>query len=98
MEVMTVVEEKVSLSRMGEFERAYASIKDQVKPPGWKRSMLLRDNGEEGLYRISTLLESREALDEMRRNSRVPVAVALFRDVGVEPSVRVFEIPLMVER
>ncbi len=98
MEVMTVVEGRVSRSRIGEFEEAYATIKEQAKPPGWKRSMLLRDTGEQGLYRISTLWESREALDKMRKNSRVPVALALFRDVGVEPNVRVFEIPVIVER
>ncbi len=85
-------------SRMAEFESAYARIKDQAKPAGWKRSMLLRDAGEKGLYRISTLWESREALDEMRRNTRVPVAVALFRNMGVEPDVRLFDIPLVIEK
>ena len=98
MEVISVVEGKVAGSRIREFEAAYASVKDQPKPPGWKRSMLLRDTKEEGLYRVSTLWETREALDEMRKNTGVPVALALFRKVGVEPNLRIFEIPITIER
>ncbi len=98
MQVMTVVEGRVPILRAGDFEAAYASVKDQVKPPGWKRSMLLRDTKEEGLYRVSTLWETREALDEMRKSTSVPVAIALFRNVGVEPNLRIFEIPLTIER
>jgi heme-degrading monooxygenase HmoA len=98
MQVMTVVEGKVPASRVHEFETAYASIKGEQKPPGWKRSMLLRDTKEQGLYRISTLWETREALDAMRKSTSVPVAIALFRNVGVEPDVRIFEIPITIER
>ncbi len=98
MEVITVVEGKVPSSRVREFEAAYASVKDQPKPPGWKRSMLLRDTTEQGSYRVSTTWETREALDEMRKSTSVPVAIALFRKVGVEPNLRIFEIPVTIER
>ena len=81
-----------------EFEAAYASVKDQPKPPGWKRSMLLRDTKEEGMYRVSTLWENRQALEEMRKSTSVPVAIALFRKVGVEPNMRIFEISVAIER
>ena len=98
MEVITVVEGKVPSSRVLEFEAAYASVRDQPKPPGWKKSMLLRDTKEEGLYRVSTLWENRQALEEMWKSTSVPVAIALFRKVGVEPNLRVFEIPVTIER
>jgi heme-degrading monooxygenase HmoA len=98
MQVMTVVEGRVPILRVRDFEAAYASVKDQAKPPGWKRSMLLRDTKEEGLYRVSTLWETREALDEMRKSTSMPVAIALFRNLGVEPNLRIFEIPLTIER
>ncbi|SRR5713101_3552097 len=98
MEVMTVVEGKVPGSRILEFEEAYSFVRDQPKPQGWKRSMLLRDTKEEGLYRISTLWENRQALEEMRKGPGVPVAIALYRKVGVEPNLRIFEIPVTIER
>ncbi len=85
-------------SRIQEFESAYAPVKDLPKPPGMKRSMLLRDTEEQGLYRVSTLWEDRQALEEMRKSTGVPGAIALFRRVGVEPNLRVFEIPVTIER
>ncbi len=97
MEVMTVVEGKVPESKRKEFESTYASARDQPKPPGWMMSMLLRDVNEEGLYRISTRWETREALEKMRVGTKVPVALALFRNVGVEPNLRVFEIPITIQ-
>ena len=97
MQVMTVVEGKVPKMKTREFLAMYESVRDQAKPPGWKRSMLLRDTSEEGSYRISTLWDSREALEQMRRNTSVPFAVQIFRTHGAEPSVRVFEVPYAFE-
>ncbi len=72
MQVMTVVEGKIHKTRAQDFLSMYASVRDQVKPPGWKRSMLLQDTGDKDLFRISTLWESREALEQMRKNSKAP--------------------------
>src|SRR5207249_9227354 len=72
LQVMTVVEGKISKARTSDFLSMYASVGAQAKPPGWKRSMLLRDPDEEGLYRISTLWDSREALEQMRKNTKAP--------------------------
>jgi len=97
MQVMTVVEGRIPKPKMREFQAMYASVRDQAKPPGWKRSMLLHDPENEGLYRISTLWESREALEEMRRSTKVPFAVQIFRTHGAEPNVRIFEVPYAFE-
>src|SRR5436309_15081312 len=97
MQVMTVVERKISKTRTSEILAMYTDVKDQPKPAGWKRSMLLHDTSEGGLYRISTLWESREALEQMRKNSRVPFAVQIFRTHSSEPNVRIFEVPLAFE-
>jgi heme-degrading monooxygenase HmoA len=97
MQAMTVVEGKIPKTRTQDFLSMYASAKDQVKPPGWKRSMLLQDTDKKDLFRISTLWESREALEQMRKNSKVPLAVQIFRIHGAEPSVRIFEVPYAFE-
>jgi heme-degrading monooxygenase HmoA len=73
MQVITVVEGKILKTRTQDLLSMYASLGGQVKPPGWKRSKLLHDTDEEGLSRISTLWESREALEEMRKNSKSAV-------------------------
>src|SRR5207247_9071445 len=92
MQVMTVVEGKIPKTKTHEFLAMYASVRDLAKPPGWKRSMLLRDTKEEGLYRISTLWDSREALEQMRKNTPVPFAVQLFRTHGADTNVRIFDL------
>ena len=97
MQVMTVVEGKISKTRTEDFLSMYASVGAQAKPPGWKRSMLLHDPDEEGLYRISTLWDSLEALEQMRKNTKVPFAIQIFRTHGAEPNVRIFEVPLAFE-
>ncbi len=97
MQVITVVEGKIPKTRTLDFLSMYASVKEQVKPPGWKRSMLLQDTEERDLFRISTLWESREALEQMRKNSKVPFAVQIFRTHGAEPSTRIFEVPYAFE-
>lgn len=97
MQVMTVVEGKIPKTKNHEFLAMYSLVGNQTKPPGWKRSMFLHDPDEEGLYRISTLWESREALEEMRKNTKVPFAVHIFRTHGSEPNVRIFEVSLAFE-
>ena len=97
MQVMTVVEGKIPKARNQEFLSLYASVRDQAKPPGWKRSMLLQDTDNKDLFRISTLWESSEALEQMRKDSRVPFAVQIFRTHGAEPNVRIFEVPYAFE-
>jgi heme-degrading monooxygenase HmoA len=63
-------------------------------PPGWKASYLLRDSEDSEVCRLSTLWESREALEQYRGTTKVPAALALFRSVGVEPHLRIFEVPV----
>jgi heme-degrading monooxygenase HmoA len=96
MQVMTVFEGKIPKARTEDFLSMDVSG-GQVKPPGWKRSMLLHDTDEEDLFRISTLWESREALEQMRKKSKVPFAVQILRSHGAEPSVRISEAPLAFE-
>jgi quinol monooxygenase YgiN len=97
MEVMTVVEGKLPKSKMRELELSYSALRDQPKPRGLMMSMLLRDASEEGLYRISTLWQDRQSLDEMRKVNKVPAAVALFKSQGVEPTVRIFDVAISIK-
>src|SRR5437867_12773501 len=92
MQVMTVVEGKIPKAKTHEFLAMYASVRDQAKPPGWERSMLVRDTNEEGLYRISTLWDSREVLEQMRKNAPGPFADQIYRSHGAEPRLRILEL------
>ena len=95
MNVMTIVEGKVSSIKSDEFEESYKSLKNNSFPPGLLESFLLKDSNSD-VYRIATIWESLEVLENFRKSmgehNKVPTAVALFNKVGVEPDFKVFEI------
>jgi heme-degrading monooxygenase HmoA len=51
---------------------------------------LVRGEGNE--WRIVTLWQSREQLDEYRREVETPAAIKIFRQVGAEPAVVAYEV------
>ena len=97
MQVVTFIEGKIPKARTQNFLSMCASVRNQVKPPGWKRSILLQDKDDKEVFWISTLWESGEALEQMRKNSDVPFAFQILRMHGAEPSVRIFEVPYAFE-
>lgn len=92
MEVITIVEGKVPISKAREFEMAYASLKQGPFPPGWLRSSLLRNGDNPEIYRIETVWESREALEKYRSSTQIPKAIELFQKVKASPRVEIYDI------
>lgn len=92
MEVITIVEGRVPISKAREFETAYASLKQDVLPPGLIRSSLLRNSDNPEIYRIETVWESREALEKMRSSTQTPKAIELFQKVKASPRVEIYDI------
>ena len=89
MEVITFVKGNIPPSKREEFELSYEVLKKNKKPDGLIASYLLEDNKEEGLYLIETVWASQEALDKMRSEGK-PAAIELFNKVGVEPTLKVY--------
>ena len=54
-----------------------------------RQSFLVQDIADPTLWRIITLWESREALEEMRKQG-TPGGVLMFRSVGTEPELTIF--------
>ncbi len=96
MQVMTVAEGRVPASRSKEFENAYMSLRKGRLPEGLVESSLLRDENNPEIYRIATVWESREILEKNRKiweeKNQLPAAVLLFKKVGAEPELRIFDI------
>lgn len=91
MEVITLVKGKVHSSKIEEFEEGYQSLKKQPKPQGFIASYLLQDTGDKEVYFIETVWESAEALERMRKEE-TPAAPALFKKVGTEPSLKIYNV------
>jgi heme-degrading monooxygenase HmoA len=91
--ILTVVSATVDPSREAELLAGFRSLLTAPVPDGLMRTELLRS--PTGAWRIQTLWRDRDALDEMRASTEAPAAPRLFRSVGADPSLEIFEV--MVE-
>lgn len=95
--ILTVLEARVPAERADTLRSEYAKLAQGTRPPGFVRSQLIRDAQDPAAWRIETLWESREALEAMRQRG-TPAGLLLFRAIGVEPTVGVFEVVATVDR
>lgn len=92
MQVISIVEGKVPTLKVKSLETSFVSLRQRPKPPGWLRSSLLKNNKKPTMYRIETVWEDMESFENMVCNTPRPTASELFENVGVKPSVEIFEL------
>jgi len=92
--VVTIVEAEVPPEQEGALSAAWRETTGGPIPAGLVRTFLLRSGGT---WRIATVWESQEALAAMRASNDTPAAVAMFRSVGAEPSVTIWDVEDHVE-
>lgn len=88
--VLTLVSASVT---EGDHERLISGFRELLKggfPDGLLRTELLQ--GPEDRWRIQTLWRDRAALEAMRAGPEPPAAPALFRSLGSEPSLEIWEV------
>ncbi len=88
--VMTILEAHIDPGQWARFEEAY---REEVKnlDSRIRQTFLLHGIGDPSLWRLATIWRSREALEEMRKEG-TPRGVVMFREVGAEPTLTVFDI------
>ena len=91
--ILTVVSATVDTNREAELVAGFRSLLVDSVPDGLLHTQLLK--GANGGWQIQTLWRDRAALEKMRAASEPPAAPRLFRSVGAEPMLQIFE--LMVE-
>lgn len=92
--VLTVVSARVDSAQEGRLTAAYQSVLDADVPDGLLASALLRGDGNQ--WQIATLWRDRAALDAMRARMRadpgLSAAPGVFRAVGAEPVLAIFDV------
>ena len=88
--VLTVVAATVEEDAHDHVVRGFRELLTGSMPDGLIRTELLR--GPEGRWCIQTLWRDQAALDAMRAGPEPPAAPALFRTVGSEPSLVIWEV------
>ena len=89
-QVLTEVSAVVAIERQASLLAAYRDLLTQPMPDGLVRTELLQ--GQDGQWRIQTLWRDRAALHAMRDSAEPPAAPQLFRQVGADPVLTVFEV------
>ncbi|HEY3473659.1 MAG TPA: antibiotic biosynthesis monooxygenase [Anaerolineales bacterium] len=91
--VITVLEGHIKAENWSAFQIDYQSRIIEL-PPQMVQTYLLQSATDQTLWQIISVWESREALDEMRNSGETPAGVLVFRNVGVEPKLSIFSVPL----
>ena len=95
--VLTILEAHVPAQHASSLVDGYRSLGAQPKPPGLVRSQLIRGVSDSTLWRVETLWHDRAAIEAVRAQG-TPAGVVLFRNVGVEPTLGVFEVVAEINR
>ena len=88
--MITMLEARVDEEQVSALVDSYTEVPDSL-PPAIVESFLIRELDSD-LWRIVTVWESREALDEYRASVDTPGGVLMFRSAGAEPSLTVSEV------
>ncbi|MFF7437082.1 hypothetical protein [Streptomyces sp. NPDC008122] len=89
-QVLSEVSAVVAPEREADLVTAYRELVARPLPDGLVRTELL--GGQDGRWRIQSLWRDREALDAVRAAPGGPAAPRLFRDVGADPALAVFDV------
>jgi len=88
---MTILEAHVSNEHWQRFEQVFNEATKELDP-GIVQTFLLQSEADPTLWRIVTIWQSRQALASMRQSVVTPRGVLMFRGVGAEPMLSVFDI------
>jgi hypothetical protein len=91
--VITILEAHVDEKNWSDFQNDFQTRTAEL-PPQMIRTYLLQDTSDGTLWRIISVWKSREALNEMRDSGETPTGVLMFRNVGAEPKLSIFNVPV----
>jgi quinol monooxygenase YgiN len=90
--IVTILEANLEPGREADLEAAYSrAVASGNRPPGLVRSELLRDAFDPARWRIQTVWQNRQVLEDMR-GTGTPAGILMFRSAGAEPQTSVFEV------
>jgi len=89
--VITILEAQVAPDNVAVLEAAYKQGIERLDA-GITQTFLVRSAKDSRAWRIITVWESRDALEQMRRSGETPRGVLMFRTADAEPVLSVFDV------
>jgi hypothetical protein len=90
--VITTLEAHVSPENWTALQKDFEKRIVQL-PPQMVQTFLIQSIVDQTLWQIISVWKSREALEEMRNSGATPEGIVMFRNVGAEPKLSIFNVP-----
>jgi hypothetical protein len=91
--VMTVLEAPVSRQQWSVLAQTFQEwLGPQYFPPQLVQSLLVQSASDPEVWQIVAIWQSRDALEEYRRSVVMPGGVLLFRSVGADPILTIYDV------
>ena len=91
--VITILEAHVKLEKAPALHDAYQKGVSEL-PSQLVQTYLVQGVSDKTSWKIISVWESREALDEMRNSGETPGGVLMFRAADAEPQLTIFDVPV----
>jgi hypothetical protein len=89
--MMTVVEGRVPAERWADLEQSFSRIATKM-PATLVHTFLTQESGDSTFWRLIGMWQSRADFDEYRASVETPSGLLVFREAGVEPTLKLFEV------
>lgn len=89
--VITILEGKLTPAQADKLQALYRETA-KTAPPGLV-SYCLNDQKDRSVWRIATVWKAQKELDDMLASGVTPKGRAMFQEAGVEPTLRVWDVP-----
>ena len=90
-QVMTLLEAHIPADKWAAMIEGFAQIQAQ-RPAGLLTNYLTQSTTDPTLWRTIGVWSSQQAFDDFRASVQTPPPLALFRSLGVQPTLALFEI------
>lgn len=90
-QVITMVEGIVPEEKWQELQDGYNQITKFI-PEGILDSFIVQERNDPTLWRLVTLWKSFDHLKAMQQTHSVPPGIKIFRDINIEPKVKIFDV------
>jgi quinol monooxygenase YgiN len=98
-QVMTVLEAHVPTDKWQELMQTFrAASSPERLPEQMLSTMLVQSRSDPDLWQGISVWRSAEALKDYRASVSVPEGIQMFRSVGVEPGISIFEVQHLARR
>jgi len=89
--IMTVLEAHVASEKWDALSRTFAEASKNL-PSQMVQTFLVQSTDDPTLWRGISIWRSRQALSEYRRSVETPGGILMFRSVGAEPTLSMFDV------